>query len=102
MARGEVLDAALAESRSQAADFWRLRETIPEAQKFEGARIKHDISVPVSRVPEFLRQAGAALEKALPGVRTCAFGHVGDGHVNYPLSPPPGAAAAAFHARRHP
>jgi FAD/FMN-containing dehydrogenase len=100
MERGEVLDGALAESRSQAADFWRLRETLPEAQKYEGASIKHDISVPVSKVPEFLRRAGTALEAAVPGIRICAFGHVGDGNVHYNLSRPLDAEDAAFHARR--
>jgi FAD/FMN-containing dehydrogenase len=88
MERGEVLDAVLAESRQQSRDFWRIRETIPEAQKYEGASIKHDISVPVSRVPDFIDAAEAALQKAVPGIRICAFGHVGDGNVHYNLSRP--------------
>jgi D-lactate dehydrogenase (cytochrome) len=100
MERGEVLDAALAESRRQSADFWRLRETIPEAQKFEGASIKHDISVPVSRVPDFLDAAGEALRAAIPGIRICAFGHVGDGNVHYNLSRPSDWQDAPFYAMR--
>ncbi|MEK9684385.1 MAG: FAD-binding oxidoreductase, partial [Rhodospirillaceae bacterium] len=66
MEDGLILDAVLAESEAQAKDFWRLRETIPEAQMTEGATIKHDISVPVSKVPEFLRAAESAIKKELP------------------------------------
>ena len=97
---GLVHDAVIAESRAQAADFWRLRETIPDAQPFEGASIKHDVAVPVSGVPEFLARAGAALEAAVPGIRFCAFGHLGDGNVHYNLSPPVGADDEGFAARR--
>jgi D-lactate dehydrogenase (cytochrome) len=100
MASGLVLDAVLAESRAQAADFWRLRETLPEAQPAEGVGIKHDISVPVSRVPEFLRQAGAAIKAAAPGVRICAFGHMGDGNLHYNLCQPEGGDGADFAARK--
>jgi FAD/FMN-containing dehydrogenase len=100
MERGEVLDAVLAESRQQSRDFWRIRETIPEAQKFEGASIKHDISVPVSKVPDFLDTAGKALEDAVPGIRICAFGHVGDGNVHYNLSRPLDWEDARFYAMR--
>jgi len=99
MARGEVLDATIAESRAQAADFWRLRETVPEAQTTEGASLKNDISVPVSRVPEFLERADAALAKAMPGIRVCSFGHVGDGNVHYNLGLPENSDPAAFLAR---
>jgi D-lactate dehydrogenase (cytochrome) len=100
---GLAHDAVIAESTAQAADFWRLRETIPDAQPFEGASIKHDVAVPVSGVPDFLARAGAALESAVPGIRFCAFGHLGDGNIHYNLSPPEGAtkeADAAFAARR--
>jgi len=96
MEDGLVLDAALAESEGQSRDFWRLRETIPEAQMVEGASIKHDISVPVSSVPEFLNKAGAAIEAEVPGIRVCAFGHVGDGNVHYNVTVPVDMEADAF------
>ncbi len=99
MDRGEVLDATIAESGAQARDFWRLRETVPEAQIIEGASLKNDISVPVSSVPAFLNQAGAALQDAMPGIRICSFGHVGDGNVHYNLGLPKGSDADAFRAR---
>ena len=88
IADGVVLDAVIAESGKQAADFWRIRETIPEAQKFEGASIKHDISVPVSKVADFLIDAIAELDEMIPGIRPCAFGHVGDGNIHFNLSRP--------------
>ena len=69
---GVVADAVIAESLDQAGNLWRLREGIPEAQKKAGGSIKHDISVPVSRVPDFLKRAEEAVETAMPGVRTCA------------------------------
>jgi len=99
MERGEVLDATIAESRAQAADFWKLRETVPEAQTIEGASLKNDISVPVTSVPEFLSRARAALEAAMPGIRICSFGHVGDGNVHYNLGQPKEMEGAAFLAR---
>jgi len=61
---------------------------VPEVQMSAGGSIKHDVSVPVSRVPEFIARADAAVTKAMPGVRPCAFGHVGDGNVHYNLSQP--------------
>ena len=88
MEDGIVLDAVLAESGQQAADFWRIRETIPEAQKFEGASLKHDISVPVSGVADFLIEATADIRRLIPGVRPCAFGHVGDGNIHFNFSRP--------------
>ncbi len=97
---GLVLDAVIAQSESQRADLWRIREAIVEAQKREGASIKHDISVPVSSVPTFLRRAGAAVTAALPGVRPVAFGHVGDGNLHYNLSQPPEMDPQDFLARR--
>jgi len=99
MERGEVLDATIAESRAQAADFWRLRETLPEAQLIEAASIKHDISVPVSSVPEFLRTADAALAAAMPGIRICAFGHIGDGNLHYNVIKPSDMDDALFKGR---
>jgi len=80
---GAILDGALAASRQQRLDFWKLREDMAEAQKLEGEPIKHDISVPVSRVPDFIGRASAALEERYPGIRIIAFGHVGDGNVHF-------------------
>ena len=96
LAEGVIGDAIIASNPRQAAALWRMREGIPEAQKYEGGSIKHDISVPVSRVPEFLNWATAAVEEALPGVRVCAFGHVGDGNIHFNLSQPPAMAREAF------
>src|SRR5690606_16467162 len=67
--RGLVSDAAVASSLQQAADLWRLREAASEAQKGEGGSIKHDVSVPVGRIPEFLVKAGAVVERICPGAR---------------------------------
>ena len=96
---GLLRDAVIAESTAQAAAFWRLRETIPEAQKHEGASIKHDVSVPVSRIASFMAEAARRVGERIPGVRVCAFGHVGDGNVHFNLSQPEGADGAAFLAR---
>ncbi|MEI2416394.1 FAD-binding oxidoreductase [Orrella sp. JC864] len=96
---GLALDAALAASGRQAREFWALREHVPEAQRLAGPSIKHDISVPVSRIPDFIEQAGAALERLMPGVRIVCFGHVGDGNLHYNQSPPPGMPEPAFRSR---
>ena len=90
-----VHDATIARSEAQAAELWTLRECIPEAQRLEGSSIKHDISLPVSRIPEFLADARANLDTALPGVRYIVFGHLGDGNLHYNLSPRAGTAASA-------
>jgi len=73
-------DAVLASSTSQSQALWKIRETIPEAQF---ANVKHDVSVPVSRVPKLIERAGAGLQSAFPGVQVYAFGHIGDGNVHY-------------------
>jgi len=97
---GLVLDAALAQSASQGLELWKLRESVPDAQKPEGASLKHDVAVPVSRVAEFVQKATEAVEAALPGVRVCAFGHVGDGNIHFNLTQPEGADRKAFLAER--
>ena len=99
MEAGLVRDAVIAESGAQAADFWKLRETIPEAQKHAGASIKHDVSVPVSQVAAFMDVAARETVARIPGLRVCAFGHVGDGNIHFNLSQPEGADGAAFMAR---
>ena len=88
MEQGLVSDAVIAASGAQAARFWKLREDLAEAQRPEGVSIKHDVSVPVSRIAEFLERANATLAKSFPGIRQCAFGHVGDGNLHFnPLGP---------------
>jgi len=99
MERGLVNDAAVAESVEHRRAFWHLREILPEAQKPEGGSIKHDISVPVAAVPDFLREAGEAVEALIPGSRPMPFGHLGDGNIHYNISQPVGADAQAFLAR---
>ena len=80
---GGVLDAAIAASGAQAAAFWKLRESIPDAARIAGLIYRHDISVAVSKVPDFIRAAGAALEARFPGTRVICFGHLGDGNLHY-------------------
>jgi FAD/FMN-containing dehydrogenase len=87
-ADGVVLDAVFAASTAQARAFWKLRDSINEAQKPEGASIKHDVAVPVSRVAEFIARAHAACEAVIPGLRLVAFGHVGDGNIHFNLTQP--------------
>ena len=94
--RGCAADAVIAASEGQARALRALRECVSEAQKPEGGSIKHDVSVPVSRVPEFLRRADAAVEAAIPGARPVAFGHMGDGNVHYNVTQPEGMDRAAF------
>ena len=97
---GLVTDAAIAQTESQAKAFWALRENQSAAQKREGAAWKHDIAVPVSRIPLFLETAGAALVARWPGVRIDAFGHVGDGNIHYDVLSAPDGDAATHNARR--
>ena len=93
---GAVGDAVIAHSETQAKKLWALRENISEAQKIEGISIKHDVAVPVSAIPAFLEWADAALERAFPGIRIVAFGHVGDGNLHYNLSRPDAQENAGF------
>lgn len=99
IAAGEVGDAALARSEVQARALWALRENISEAQKIEGISIKHDIAVPVSRLPEFIARADAALLAVFPDVRIVCFGHLGDGNLHYNQSKPLAQDNAAFIAQ---
>jgi FAD/FMN-containing dehydrogenase len=96
-----ILDAAIAESDAQRAAIWKLREEHSEAQKREGASVKNDVSVPVSKVPAFIEKATAACEKLLPGVRVVPFGHMGDGNIHFNLEQPEGSDAAWFLAQDH-
>jgi FAD/FMN-containing dehydrogenase len=94
--QGCVTDAVVAESLSQAQALWQIRESIPLAQAQEGLNIKHDISVPVSAIPAFVRATDALLEAAIRGVRLVNFGHLGDGNLHYNVQAPPGVDTAVF------
>ncbi|HHK73801.1 MAG TPA: FAD-binding oxidoreductase, partial [Rhizobiales bacterium] len=93
---GIVIDAVLAENQTQREEFWRLRHGLSEAQKPEGGSIKHDISVPVSRMPEFIDRASAAVKAFIPGCRPVPFGHMGDGNVHFNVSQPVDMEREAF------
>src|SRR5690606_16042014 len=97
--RGLLEDAAIAAGRGQAAAFWKLRESMSEAQKPEGASIKHDISVPVATIPEFIDTAWRAVLAVEPRARLVCFGHMGDGNLHYNISQPEGGDPDAFLAR---
>jgi len=94
--QGLVEDATIAASLDHAKAFWHLRHMLPEVQKPEGGSIKHDVSVPVAAVPDFLAEASAAVVKLIPGARPVPFGHVGDGNIHFNVSQPVGADQAAF------
>ena len=94
--QGLVTDAVVAENIAQAHNLWHIRESITLAQAEEGLNIKHDISIPVSRIPEFVRQADAALAAAIPGVRFVNFGHLGDGNLHYNIQAPAEGDPKAF------
>ncbi len=83
-----ISDAVLGTNETQAARLWKIREGIVEGQLFEGGSIKHDISIPVSKVPRFITEASEAVGQRIPGIRPCPFGHVGDGNIHFNLSQP--------------
>jgi FAD/FMN-containing dehydrogenase len=89
-------DIAVAASGSQARDFWRLRDAASESQKPEGGSIKHDISVPVASIPDFLIRASEVVQKICPGARPAPFGHFGDGNIHYNVSQPVGMERERF------
>jgi FAD/FMN-containing dehydrogenase len=93
---GHVTDAVVAENLAQAHQLWHVRESIPLAQAEEGLNIKHDISIPVSRIPAFCAETDALLAREIPGVRLVNFGHLGDGNLHYNVQAPAGGDAAAF------
>jgi len=93
---GCVSDAVVAENIAQARQLWHIRESIPLAQAEEGLNIKHDISLPVSSIPEFCRDTDALLQREIPGVRLVNFGHLGDGNLHYNVQAPEAGDAAAF------
>jgi FAD/FMN-containing dehydrogenase len=96
LAQGCALDAVVAENLAQARALWHIRESIPLAQAQEGLNIKHDISIAVSRIPDFCRETDAALQLAFPGTRLVNYGHLGDGNLHYNVQAPQGVDAEAF------
>ncbi len=90
MRRGLVTDATVAQSEGQRQALWAIRELMPESQKFEGGSIKHDVSVPVSRIPQFIIEATKAVENFMPQARVMSFGHMGDGNLHFNVSQPLG------------
>jgi FAD/FMN-containing dehydrogenase len=97
--RGLVRDVAIAANLTQARQLWALRENVSEAQAAEGPNIKHDVSVPISRIAAFIETTDAALQGAFPGVRMVTFGHLGDGNLHYNVAHPEGGDLQAFVAR---
>lgn len=96
---GLVEDAAFAQNLSQVQDFWHIRHGMSEVQKPEGGSIKHDVSVPVASIPDFLDKAMAAVETFVPGCRPVPFGHIGDGNIHFNVSQPLGADKEAYLAK---
>ncbi|HEV7369769.1 FAD-binding oxidoreductase [Arenibaculum sp.] len=96
MEDGSVRDAVLSASGAQTKELWFIREAIVEAQRQGGGSIKHDVSVPVSKVAEFIERASAALETLIPGILPLPFGHVADGNIHFNVCQPAGADTAAF------
>ena len=98
---GLIQDATIASSEAQQKAIWHMRESMSDAQKPEGGSIKHDVSVPVVQIPQFMAEAEKAVMAALPGARICAFGHMGDGNIHYNISQPVGADKEEFIGRWH-
>jgi D-lactate dehydrogenase (cytochrome) len=96
-----IADAVIAESLERRAGLWRIRESLPEAQKHEGGSIKHDIAVPVSAVPAFIVRGIELIARHFPGARPVPFGHLGDGNIHFNISQPVGADKAAYLAQRN-
>jgi D-lactate dehydrogenase (cytochrome) len=96
---GLALDAVIAKSGEQARNLWELRENMSDAQALEGPNVKHDISIPISRIADFIEASDARLDRAFPGIRMVTFGHVGDGNLHYNAAHPEAADPAAFLAR---
>ena len=94
-----INDAVIAQSQSQAAALWTLREQMSAAQKPEGGSIKHDVSVPISDIPDFIEQANTVVNGLIPGARPVPFGHFGDGNIHYNISQPTDMAKADFLAK---
>lgn len=99
--RGIAIDGVVAQSEREQAALWALRESITEGEAKEGRSFKHDVSVPISRIPSFLKDADAAVADAFPGTQINAFGHAGDGNIHYNVIPPVGANGGAINRLIH-
>ncbi|MEX6724406.1 FAD-binding oxidoreductase [Parapedomonas caeni] len=97
--RGLARDAVLAESQAQGQAMWKIRETLPLAERMDGIGLHHDISVSVARMPAYITEGTAALEALMPGVRVIAFGHLGDGNIHFSVHGPLGMTPAEFYGR---
>lgn len=93
---GLILDGVLASSVGQRNTFWKIRDSLSESQKPEGASIKHDVSLPISSIPEFIEQASEAVRRKIPDARPVPFGHLGDGNIHFNISQPNGASKSRF------
>lgn len=98
---GLIEDAVLAQTEAQARALWRIREILPEAEKLDGVAVKHDVSVPVAKMPAFIEEASPVVEAMIPGSRVLAFGHLGDGNIHFNLRQPPEMDREAFLAEWH-
>jgi FAD/FMN-containing dehydrogenase len=101
-ADGIVKDAMIATSIAQALAMWKLRESIPEAQRHHGASLKHDISVPVSSVPKLIEEGSALVRRLVPEGEVVSYGHLGDGNLHFNVSQRPGTDKTAFLQRGGP
>ena len=93
---GLIRDVVIAKNDRESDDFWRLRDSISEAERAEGPALQHDVSVPVDRMPTFIAHNPARLTAAFPGTRALSFGHLGDGNVHHHVQPPVGVDGAAW------
>jgi FAD/FMN-containing dehydrogenase len=101
MDAGLVQDGAVAGTASERQAVWELRDSVVEAQSREAQSMKNDVTVPVSKTPEFITRAMALCEQRFPGVRVMAYGHMGDGNIHFNLTPPVGVENAVFMAQDH-
>lgn len=99
---GLIEDAAIAANEGQAEQFWRLRESLSEAERSLGPALQFDVSVPVARMPAFIREAGVAAEQAFPGAATSSFGHLGDGNIHFHVRAPKGTEGPPWIAGQGP
>jgi len=99
---GVVRDAALAASLAQSQAMWKLRESVPEAQRHHGASLKHDVSVPVSRIATLIERGTLLVQRLAPEGEVVSYGHMGDGNLHFNVSQRSGSSTAAFMARAAP
>jgi FAD/FMN-containing dehydrogenase len=102
LADGQASDATIAASEAQAEAFWRIRDSLSEAERASGPAMQHDISVPVASMPRFMVEAAAAAEARFPGSHATAFGHLGDGNVHFHVRAPAGVDPARWYAEEAP